>query len=469
MKVLLVKVLLDDVKRGIFFQSRKKRSIDQLFYAPPLNLLYLGRSLEDEGHSVEVIDFYCERNPMETLRKSLGSSDAVGLSVYTNNCADTAYVAQTIKDSHPEVPIIIGGPHCTAHLAKAMLEVPAADIGVVGDGEQAIKAVINTVQGKKQLSEIPGIYYRDHGKILQGKPPEIIQDLDVLPFPSRHLVDKYKYGTVNNISLCKPKFTSMVTSRGCPFNCRFCTIDFQLKKTYRKRSVENVIEEFQQINEKYGSAIIVDDNFLADTKRVHMIFDRLLDTGINLELFIKGARVDSAERELYTKMKKAGVKSIFYGIESGCQDVLNFYNKGTSVDQIRKAVNLAHEMGFSVIGSFIVGAPIETKQHIEQSIQFACSLPIRIIVWNQLEYRYGSDIWREAVAAGNITENDSYYVITDVRRGLGIFTKEELEECCNRAYRRFYMRPRYFFQELSRMIIKRDPMILKFGLAYIHK
>ena len=182
MKVLLVKVLLFDVKKGLFLPARRKMEAGvQASYSPPIGLLYLGRSLEDEGHSVEVVDFYCEKNPMETLRKSFVSADAVGLSVYTNNYADTAYVAQIIKDHNPDLPIIIGGPHCTSLLDKALLDVPAADIGVVGDGEHAIKDVVKALEGTKKLSEIPGVYYRSNDKIKQGKPPEIIKDLILYP------------------------------------------------------------------------------------------------------------------------------------------------------------------------------------------------------------------------------------------------------------------------------------------------
>jgi anaerobic magnesium-protoporphyrin IX monomethyl ester cyclase len=467
MKVLLVKVLLFEYKKGLLLLKRRKMEPGtQSSYSPPLGLLYIGRSLEDEGHSVELIDFFCEKNPIETLHKSLSSADAVGLSTYTSNYAETAYIAKIIKDSNPDLPIFIGGPHCTALLDKSMQDIPSADIGVVGDGEHAVKDVMKAIQGEKQLSEIPGVYYRENGIVKQGKPPEIIKDLDTIPFPSRHLVDKYEYGKVYNIYFSKPKFTAIATSRGCPFHCTFCTRNY-LFKMYRRRSVENVVEEFKEINGKFRSAIIVDDNFLADTKRAHEILDRLIELDINMELLIAGTRVDTAERELYKKMKKVGVKYLFYGIESGCQEVLDFYKKGTNLDMIRGAVNLAHEMGFFITGSFILGAPIETKKHIEESIKFACSLPLDYTIWRQLAYKYGSDIWSDAVAAGKITEKDGYDVIADSRKGLGIFTEKELEEFCRIANRRFYLRPRYLLQELSKMILRRDMSVLKTGLDVI--
>jgi anaerobic magnesium-protoporphyrin IX monomethyl ester cyclase len=468
MKILLIKAPLFEIKKGLFLPARKKMEMGvQSSYTPPLGLLYLGRTLEDEGHAVEVIDFYCEKEPMKTMDKSLQSADIIGLSLFTNDCSDTAGVAQTIRDKHPNIPIIVGGPHCTSLLDKSLSDVPAADIAIIGDGEYAIIDVIKAVEGKKKLSETPGIYYRDKDKIKKGKPPELVKDLDTLPFPSRHLIDKYDYGKIFNIYFRKPKLTSISTSRGCPFHCRFCTRDFLTRKTYRKRSIENVIKELKEINDKFSSVVIVDDNFLADVKRAEGIMDGIINEGIDLHLCIQGSRVDTAKPELYKKMKKAGVRLIFFGVESGNQKVLDYYNKGITLNQIKDAVNLANEMGFFITGSFILGAPFETETHFEETIKFACSLPFDITIWRRLMYKYGSDIWIKAIEDGKLTKDDGYNIIADSSKGLGNYTKEELADFCNKAYRKFYLRPKYFTQQISKMILKRNLMSIKIGLEYI--
>jgi len=457
--------LLLHVPSGFEFSPNTKKTLFLHSYHPPLGLLYIGRALEDEGHKVEILDLLAEKQPIEKLKRSLSKADAVGMSVYssayqestrsvryTQAYKESAKIAKLIKEIDPTIPIIIGGPHCSSVPKKSLLEIPAADISVEGDGEEVIKDIINTFEGTKKLSEVPGVHYRENGEIKAGKPPKLIENLDSIPFPARHLVDKYDYGKINRSYIYRPRFTSMVTGRGCQFNCRFCSRNTLGFKKYRARSVENIVEEMQEINEKYGSVMIVDDNFLSNKKRTIKIMDRLIEIGTDIEIYIQGARVDTAEQELYKKMKKAGVKQLYFGIESGNQDVLNFYNKKTTLDQIRNAVNLSREMNFSTSGSFILGAPFETKQYIERTIKFACSLPLDTAIFAILTYKYGSDLWDEAVKNGKISEGDGYAVLADSRKGLGNFTKEELEEFYRKAIARFYLRPNYIISQIFRSI-----------------
>ncbi|MCK4416203.1 MAG: B12-binding domain-containing radical SAM protein, partial [Thermoplasmatales archaeon] len=278
----------------------------------PLGLLYLGAVLEQEGHKVELLDYYAENISKEQLENSLMSSDAIGMTVYTEDCKPAADISRMIKDLDPDIPLIIGGPHCTFLQKRSLSDIPDADISVMGEGEHVILDLAQFLQGKKNLADIHGIYYRDNESIVSGKPIQVIDNLDVLPFPARHLVEKYDYGTSTFGYTLKKKATSLITSKGCPFHCRFCTRygNFIKDWGFRKRSAENVVNEIQEINGKYRSVAIVDDNFLADKKRAHRIFDMLLETDTNVEFLIQGARVDTADRELYLKMKKAGVRYI---------------------------------------------------------------------------------------------------------------------------------------------------------------
>jgi len=436
-------------------------------FVPPLGLLYLAGSLEDEGYSVEVIDYFCERDVEKTLHKSLRSADVVGLSVYTCKRMEAAKVAQLIKNDYPDMPIIIGGPHCIFYPDKALDDIPKADFCVEGEGEQTIKYLIKALNGKKKFSEIHGLRYKEGDKIKIGKPPNVIKDLDSISFPSRYLVEKYSYGKINNSQFYKPKFTAMMTSRGCPFHCRFCNRHVITMKNYRKRSVENVLEEFQIINDRYNSVLISDDNFLCDKKWAFRILDGIINSGVDLELYIQGARVDAADKKLYAKMRQAGVKQIYYGIESGCQDVLDFYNKDTDLDQIKYAVNLAHDMNFFTVGTFILGSQIETKDHMEQTVDFCCSLPLDLVVFQPLSYERGSDLWNEAVKDGRIVDEDKYFYIADSRLGLSQFTEEELRTFCKEAYRRYYFRFRYLFREFTSSIAKGDFRFLKTAWKFL--
>jgi len=462
-----MKFLLIDGQGFFRFMASKKVSNVGASISPPLGLLYIGRALEDEGHKVEVIQFFNERSPEEKLKKSLKSSDVVGIGISSKFQKDAFDIAKKVRELDSSVKIIAGGPHCTFHPEKTLIDIPVVDMSLEGEGDYAIKDVTKALEGTKKLSDVPGLYYREKNSIKRGKPHIIVKDLNSIPFPARHLVDKYEYGKVNNVYLFKPKLTSMITSRGCPYSCRFCSRHALTYKTYRQRSVENVVEEIVELDNKYKSVLVVDDNFLADKKRAHRIMDDLIEIGTNIDLLVMGARVDSAERELYKKMKKAGVKYIEFGIESGNQDVLDFYNKKTTLDQIRTAVKLSRKMNFVTTGSFIIGSHIETRDHIEQTIKFASSLPLDIVLFYPLIYTYGSDLWNEAVENGIIKNTELLSVWADSDSGLGNFSKEELEKMCNKAVKNFYLRPSYVARQFLRSILRKNFSVLRIGINYL--
>jgi len=423
-------------------------------YTPPLGLLYL-----EEEHSVEVIDFSYEEFDTDKLKSKLYSVDAVGISVLTYNVKTSAIISKIVKSSFSEIPIIIGGPHCLIEPERSIKDV-GADICVVGEGEIAIKRVARSLEEGVHPAGIPGVYYKHNGKIVNGGPMEAIEDLDSLPFPSRHLVEKYDYGHMIGVHLPKGRFTSIMTSRGCPFNCRFCLSRKYPIKRYRTRSPENVIEEIKKISEKYDSMLIADDNFLADKNRVKKIMDMIKEEKIDMEIWIEGARVDSSDKELFKKMKESGVKAIEFGIETGNQDVLDCYNKQITLPEIRKAVQASRETGFITLGNFIFGAQIETRQHFENTIKFAKSLPLDIAFFYVLEYIKGCDLWEEAVKNGDISP-DEPRMQSDSLKGLGNFTKEELEWWKVKAIKAFYLNPKYIAGQVYRAFERRDMRMLK--------
>ena len=438
---------------------------------PPLGLLYIGAVLEQDGHKVEILDYYMEKISKEKLKKALMSSDAVGMSIYTDyDFKPYTNISKRIKDLAPDIPIVIGGPHCSYVQKRSLQDLPLADISVIGEGEYVILDLIKYFQGKKKLADVQGIYYRHNKKIISGKPLKVINNLDNLPFPARHLVEKYDYGNFPFGFKLKRLVTSTITSRGCPFNCRFCArySSFINGWGFRQRSAQNILQEFAEIDKKYGSMNIVDDSFLADKKRAHEIFDGLIEMGKEIDLVIHGARVDSANKELFKKMKKAGVKSIFLGIETGNQDVLDYYYKKTTLSQIKKAVKLSRKMNFLTMGSFIFGAPIETKEHIENTIKFACSLPLDFAGFGPLRYIKGSQMWKEAVESNKISKNsDKIYCFADSEKGLGNFTKKELMDYTITAFQRFYFRPNYLLGQIYRNFKRNDYNLLYSGLKFL--
>jgi len=425
-------------------------------WAQPLGLLYIAGVLEQEGHHVDIIDLVAEDITEEKIQHSLPQVDVVGISVDSFAYHDVAEITKKMKQIDETIPIVIGGPHCTFYPEKSLIDIPSADISVEGEGEHTIKDIIQAFEGKKPFSSIPGIRYRHNKEICIGEPPKIINNLDALPFPARHLILKYEYGKFGNHFLYKPRFTSIATTRGCPFQCRFCTRHIVGMNNFRQRSVDNIISELEQINGEYGSVMMVDDNFLTDQKRVHHIMDQIISRDINIDIIVQGARVDTADEALYKKMKKAGVKAINFGIESGNQDVLDYYRKGITLDQIRRAVKLSDKMGFLTVGNFIIGAPFETKKHIQNTLRFATSLPLDLVSFTILQYNYHSDLWDEACQEGKISLKDGYSIPADSLRGLGNLTYQELKMFQKKSLKTFYLRPRFVLRQFYRLFTTRD-------------
>jgi anaerobic magnesium-protoporphyrin IX monomethyl ester cyclase len=436
------------------FRARKTPKRPQPPFSPPLSLLYVASALEQHGHRLDLIDMTCEQEPYAKIQRLLPSQDAVIMSVYPGNFTESANLARTIRMSRPDVPLIIHGQQCTVHPERALRDITSVNICIAGEAEGVITTIAEALDGHGHLSDIPGVLYRDNHQIQTGKKPKEIQNLDAVPFPARHLVKDNEYGMINGIPLCTPRFTAMLTSRGCPFHCRFCATRF-IHGSYRERSPENVLEELREIQGEYHSVMIDDDNFLADTRRTHAILDGLIQEGASLDLFITGVRVDSADRELYRKMAQAGVKFISFGIEAGDQRILDYYQKHITLPQIRKAVELAHEMNIITWGNFIFGAPIETKEHLQKTMDFSLSLPLDMAFYRPLAYHRGAALWDEAVAEGLIDDETSYLPAGSGKTATH-FTDEELARYCASAYMRFYARPSYLLRELARCISRGD-------------
>jgi len=413
--------------------------------APPLGLLYIAKILEKEGDDVAILDFSCEAFDEHKMIEAVKIADVVGMTVLSFSLENSIELVNITKRVKPQIKVIIGGPHCSLFPRKA-LEETQADICVQGDGELIITDIKRALEGEIAFSEISGIYYRENDVIRNGMPFQVVKDLDAVPFPARHLVKKYHYGSQYNPKIRKEEFTSIITSRGCPFNCKFCSRNSVSMKTYRMRSIKSILEELKDIkNNGYRYVAFVDDSLLSNKKQIEELFDGIIKEKLDLKFVITAARVDSADEKLFRKMKKAGVTHIQYGLESGNQDVLDFYNKNTTLDKIKYAVNLSHKIGFFNMGSFILGAPFETKEHFERTVNFAKTLPLDSVSFVALKYMPGSELWCEAVEDEKISEDD-YLVQADSEKKLGLLTQKEIVEYCVKARGDFYLRPQFMLR-----------------------
>jgi radical SAM superfamily enzyme YgiQ (UPF0313 family) len=236
---------------------------------------------------------------------------------------------------------------------------------------------------------------------------------------------------------------------------------------YRVRSNENILAELKEIQQQgYRHVAFADDCFPANTKQAYALFDAIINENLDLKFSVTASRVDLADKELFKKMKLAGVTHIQFGLESGNQNVLDFYHKHTTVENIKKAVYMSHETGFFTIGSFIFGAPFETKQHFKRTLSFAKSVPLDSVSFLPLRYMIGSELWNQAVNDGKINEKE-YLVLADKNRGIGMYTKDELFHYCMNAQRSFYGRPAFFVNLLKTSLRNNDMTYVQSYLSII--
>lgn len=438
-------------------------------YLPPLGILYLASMLEKNGHSVNVIDCNAERFTKDTCRKALKSYDAVGLTLYCHPFEqdNSLFISNIIREIDTDIPIIVGGPHSTLLPEQSLMD-HNANICVRGRGETLINPIIDAIMGKKDFSSIPNIFYRDGRKIYHTKTENIKVNFDELPYPSRHLIDKYDYGYMQGIKIAKGRLTSIITSRGCVNRCNFCNLYAYIPKC-SFRSVENIKKEIESISNKgYKTLTFVDDNFMIRKKTVIEIMNFIIDNEFNLRIWIFGARAEAAERPLFEKMRDAGTDIINFGIESGSQEVLDYYNKKLTISQIEFAVNLAKEMGFLTTGTFIIGAPIETRDQINQTIKFSSHLPLDAAIFFAFHYTYKSKLWEDAVNAGKI-KPDEFRVVPDKRIGLGNFTPEELFKLTQMANIHFFLNPKRWIRTFTNTVKFDDFRMLLQGYHMVKK
>lgn len=437
----------------------------RLAIVPPLGLLYLGRELLDAGYGVEVVDFNAEGYSRERLELIVRNADLVGISMQSFNRSDAQTMIADIRALHGELPIVVGGPDLILYPRA----VDGADVSVVSEAESIIVQIADTLLNGGDPSSCPGAIYRDRrtGQIRRGPEAPIERDLDRIRFPARSLVRSPEKARRYNIlgERMGSRITTMITSRGCPFSCTFCAHGAVTFQTYRERSAQNVLAEIRTVyREGYEILGIVDDNFTVNKRRVHQIMDGIIEEGIDLAMAVQG-RVDAVDEELYRKMRRAGVRAVVFGLESANQTVLDFYNKRTTVEMNRRAVEIANRAGLYTVGDFIIGAPFEGTEEIERTFTFAREIPLDFATFWVLDYAYGSELWEDARRRGLIGEDESN-VTAGSERGLARFTSGELEQISLRAFERYYRRPQFWLREVRKLMRVRDRYFFRIlGLA----
>ena len=333
----------------------------------PIGLAYLAAVLEEKGNEVTVLDCLASDIDQEQLKQKIGAfnPDIIGISSMTPMVQSTMMAAKGAKEVCPNATVVLGGPHATFMDKEILSQEPAVDVVVRGEGEQTLVELTQRIVNQVGLNSADGITYRHQGQIVKNPNRPYIQNLDELPFPA------YKHFPLNKYRLFGKLFFPVITSRGCPFQCSFCTTSRILGRQYRARSPKNIGNELELLKREYNadSFTFYDDTLTLDKKRIFDICDEIKSRKINIPWDCQ-TRVDQISEEILAKMKANNCQQVFFGAESGCQDILNAVNKRTTVEQNETAIKMAKKAGLFVAISIIIGYPGETAEMRKQTFDF---------------------------------------------------------------------------------------------------
>ncbi len=423
---------------------------------PPHGLLYLGSVLQKGGHDVNVIDNGRTQLPIDRLLKRVKNEnpDVVGIGALTPTFKQSVRIAKAVKSEIPDAKIVFGNYHPTFTYEKILKKYKFVDYVVRGEGEETFLELVEAIKSGKKVEKIAGLAYRQ-GKTVKSSPRLPIQDLDNLPFPDRSLLEQEYYSEIMGAIGSGGRFTTILTSRGCPYKCRYCACAAFSHRKIRYRSPESVVAEMEQIhNEGYEEIGIVDDNFFVNKKWMDRIFTLIRENDLKFKFWAEG-RVDNASREMLKKFAGVGCKIIYYGMESGSQKVLDYFKKNTTPEMNRKVVLNSKAAGIeNVIGSFIVGAPVETKADVRQTLDFIMSLDgIDFPQINPLCISPGMELWDDALRGGYMKEDEMW---EEEHIALNIFpsqiTEAEVMGMIKGFYSDFVMRPSFLVQQLLKTL-----------------
>ena len=370
MKVLLINPPYFDVYRG--FKSAAK--LGALY--PPTGLLYIASSLKKAGHQVVLIDVDIEELRMNEIIQKVEQSkvDVVGITATTATYGYSKMILKEIKKKS-SIVTIMGGIHITIMMREVLIDTPELDFGIYGEGEETFVELLECFKKKKELNQVKGLIFRNEkGEIEVNSPRPYIENLDELPFPDRSVLKKEKY-LWSVYGRGTQKIASIITKRGCPFNCNFCSAHSMFGYEVRYRSIKNVVDEIDEIVNSLGITHIInlDDTLVLDRERMIEFCQEIKKR--NLVFTWEGtARANLVEPQIMAMMKEAGLRRISFGIESGNQKILDQENKGITLSELRNAYRWAKNCGIETRGSAIIGHPGETFAGALETIRFIRSI-----------------------------------------------------------------------------------------------
>lgn len=437
-----------------------------------LGLAYLGAVSERRGDEVVIFDADVEDRPVSDFVQEF-RPHIIGITANTPQVKQAWRTAAAIKQIH-DVPIVLGGPHVSV-LPEESCAKPDVDLVVRGEGEEIWLEICDRVESflrdqphfstsalmhpkHKIFADCLGVTYKTSDGAINNNPDRAaLADLDTLPWPAYHLfkMDRYTNLQPATDKVDGARSFSIMTSRGCPYRCTFCSQSIMPIK-WRSRSAENVIAEWRHLVHDLDAQEIgvLDDSANIRVKRLEELGHALIDNQLNHVpwIFVNGIRANLAGQELLALLKQAGLKRVAFGVETGDPAILKSIDKKVDHDTIRQAFRNAEAAGLETIAFLILGLPGETRATMQRTIDFAIELDPLIANFSMMTPYPGTKVYETVKRQGRLLINDwEDYVFFEqqARFEMGEMTAELVEEMYRKAYRQFYLRPKPILRRLQ--------------------
>lgn len=444
---------------------------------PPLGLMYLAGMIDqefDKHHNIDIVDATGE-SPYHTykfgkymlrglefktiLERITEDTELIGITnLYSFAFPIVSKLCEFIKRKNPKVKIVLGGAHVTS-MPKDVLESENVDFVILGEGESATIDLIKCLESKEDFSKIKGFGYKNEEKTIINSERKFIMDLDTIPFPRRDLIpmkNYFKSAEPHGTTKYK-RWTTMLFSRGCPYQCTFCSTPFIWKRIWRARSAKNVVDEIEELVKNYGVKEIhfEDESMMVSKKRMHDFCDELLKRKLNIVWQASnGIRLDNLDEEVLRKMKESKCTSIILAPESGSPRVLrDIVKKDIKLSDCKKVVKICNKLKLKTTAYFILGLPGETKEDIKKSIKFSnqlAALGLDETIFGLFAPFPGCELFNKLLDEKKIVLNDKLYEdLLSVGSYIGAvswsdITSKEIMKYQIRGYLSFYIRKVFF-------------------------
>ena len=423
---------------------------------PRLGTALLGTILQKQGYDIKIYVESIKEIDIQTLL----SADAIGISTITSTASRSYELAALLKEK-TNIPVFMGGPHVT-YLPDEALQY--CDFVLRGEADECIVDFIRALESGTGFEKIPGLSYGKGNRTIHNHTPATCNDLDVLPTPDFSLIAGLEENYTKKLGI-----TPVMTSRGCPHDCSFCSVTGMFGHKYRFRSKERVLEELRRNKEKGGNWVFFyDDNFCADKTRTKELLRAMIEEGVTPH-WTAQVRVEVAkDPELLDLMVRSGCHTVYVGFESVNPETLKAYNKKQSIEDIRACIKILHKHGIRIHGMFVFGSDEDTKHTIDETVEFAKKNNLDSVQFLILTPLPGTKCYRDLEAKERIITKDwslydAHHLVFTPNR----MTPEELQCGMVNATRAFYSR-----WQIVRRVVRFDlfnVMIKAYGRSLVRR